>query len=93
MLGIFIKMFGIAIGTVLVLFGAANAFRSARRLDRRIAEFKAEQEALQQQGRSIDPYAALAELYAEDRPAPRGPTRSGKDARRARRYADETRQE
>ena len=66
MTGIVLKLFGIAIGVVLVVYAAANALRNARRLDRRIAEFKAEQAELEKQGGPINPYAALAELYAEE---------------------------
>src|SRR5690348_5649661 len=90
MLGIFLERFAIAMGVVLVVFSAASAFRSARLLNRRITQFKAEQEVLEKQGKAINPYAALAELYAEETPTPRGPARSGKNARRAHRFARET---
>jgi hypothetical protein len=66
MFGIVLKLFAIAVGIVLAAYAAAHALRSARRLDRRIAEFKAEQEEAQQKGGPINPYAALAELYAEE---------------------------
>lgn len=84
-----LKLFGLAICLIFVVFGAINAFRNARRLDRRIAEFKAEQEALRKQGKILDPYAAMAELYAEEMPPLRGPTRDSKVERRAQRYARE----
>ncbi len=66
MIGIVFKLFGIAISLVIVAYMAAQALRSARRLDTRIQEFKKEQEELQKQGAPFNPYAALAELYAED---------------------------
>jgi uncharacterized membrane protein (DUF106 family) len=66
MYGFVIKLFLAAIGTVLIIYMAAQAFRNARRLDKRIQEFKAEQEELEKQGKRLNPYAALAELYAED---------------------------
>lgn len=81
-----LKLFAVAGAVILVAFSAIQAFRNARRLDRRIKEFKQEQEALRQQGKILDPYAAMAELYAEEMPAPRGPTRGSKEARRAQRY-------
>lgn len=86
MIRIFLRLFAIAVGTCLVVFGAAQVFRNARRLNRRISEFKAEQEALRKQGKVIDPYAALMEIYAEEPPAPTGPIRPARDARRAQRY-------
>lgn len=70
MFGLLFKLFGIAIGVVLIAYFAANAFRKARRLDARIQEFKEEQEALAKQGRTVNPYASLAELYAEQEPPP-----------------------
>lgn len=68
MFGVFFKLFGLAAAVVIFVYLAANAFRKARRLDRRIQEFKAEQEALEKKGGPINPYAALAELYAEKTP-------------------------
>ncbi len=65
MLGIILKLFGAAIGSIAVYYAAATALRSARRLDKRIQEFKEEQEELQKQRGPINPYAALADLYAE----------------------------
>lgn len=59
------KLFGIAIVVVVILYLIAGALRKARRLDRRIAEFKAEQEEAARQGKTIHPYAALAELYSD----------------------------
>ena len=74
MYGLVFKLFVIAIGVVMIGFAAANVFRNARRLDKRIAEFKAEQEELQQQGIVMNPYAGLAELYSEE-PQPKRPPR------------------
>ncbi len=50
----------------IVLTGVCIWFvrRSVRRLDRRIEEFQTEIEA--RQGAPLDPYAALAEIYAEE---------------------------
>lgn len=86
MIGIFLRLFAVAAGLCMVAFAIASAFRNARRLNRRIADFKAEQEELRNQGRTLDPYAALMEIYAEEPPAPTGPTRSRREARRAERY-------
>jgi hypothetical protein len=66
------KFFGIAIGAMTVIYLIGLVLRSARRLERKIADFKAEQEALQNSGAPINPYAALAELYNEP-PAPPRP--------------------
>ena len=65
MFGVVFKLFGLALAIILMVYLGANAFRKSRRLDRRIREFKAEQERLKQQGKVLDPYAALAELYTE----------------------------
>lgn len=59
------KMFGIAIGLILIVYLVANAFRNGRRLDTRIREFKAEQKSLRESGGPVNPYAELAELYKE----------------------------
>ena len=83
MWGIVFKLFGIAVGCVLIFFAAANALRSKRRLDKRIAEFKAEQEELEKQGRPLNPYAALAELYTEETQVP--PTKPRSRSPRLRR--------
>jgi hypothetical protein len=54
----------IAACTVVAVIVLRMVIRSARRLDQRIAEFREELEN-QTQG-PINPYLALAELYAED---------------------------
>lgn len=64
MFGVVFKLFGIAFAVVTVLFMAAQSFRNARRLDRRIKAFKLEQAELEKRG-PINPYMALAELYEE----------------------------
>jgi hypothetical protein len=76
MFGIVFKFLGVAIALLVVVFGIADTFRKARRLDARIQEFKREQEELAKQRGPANPYADLAELYAE-------PTRrkSGRDRR------------
>ena len=51
-------------------FLVGQVFRNVRRLDRRVAEFKAEQQALEERGRTPHPYVALAELYAEEATRP-----------------------
>jgi hypothetical protein len=65
MTGIVFKAFALAVLALSVLYMAAAAFRRARRLDARIRAFRREQEELARQGKSQDPYAALAEVYAE----------------------------
>ena len=71
MFGIVFKLFGIAIALVVIVYMAAQAFRNARRLDRRVQEFKKEQEELEKRGGPINPYAALAELYSEPQTPPK----------------------
>ena len=51
------------VGMLVVVWLAAVALRSKRRLDRRVAEFLRKQE---EGSAPVDPYAAIAELYAED---------------------------
>ncbi|HZP82358.1 MAG TPA: hypothetical protein VFB21_12025 [Chthonomonadaceae bacterium] len=86
MFGIIFKLFAIAIGLVAVAYMAAQAFRNARRLDARIQQYKAEQEELEKQGKPFNPYAALAELYAEQMPSPQkeAESRNRKPSRRKR---------
>ena len=67
MSGILLRFSGIAFCAVMCAYLIASIFRRGRLLNRQIAEFKAEQEALKASGKVIDPYAALAELYAEDK--------------------------
>lgn len=69
MFGIIFKLFAIAIGLVIVAYMAAQALRNARRLDARIQQHKDELEELEKQGKPFNPYAALAELYAEQAPS------------------------
>lgn len=64
MLGIVFKLFFIAVCAVTALFMLAGTLRKSRLLNRRIEDFKAEQDELRRSGRSADPYSALAELYA-----------------------------
>jgi hypothetical protein len=81
MYGLLFKIFGIALGILLVFYAAATALRSARRLDRRITEFKEEQEELRKRGIIENPYLALAEIYAEDAATrPDSPNRSRRKA-------------
>lgn len=68
MYAIIFKLFALSFCIVIVLYLVAGAFRKARRLDARIQKFKEEQEEAQKQGRVQDPYAALAELYTEEKP-------------------------
>ncbi len=65
-MGIAIKLFAIAIGSLVVIYFAAGAFRNARRLGHRIDEFREEQDTFDKRNGSPYPYAALAELYRED---------------------------
>ena len=76
MFGIVFKLLGLAIAILVVVYGIANTFRKARRLDARIQEFKREQEELANRRGPANPYADLAELYAEP---PR--RKSGRDRR------------
>jgi hypothetical protein len=62
MFGIVLKLFAIAGGATLAVWAAATALRSSRQLDRRIKEFKAEQEERERTGRPIDPYSEFADL-------------------------------
>ena len=71
MFGVLFKLMFLALGVFLAMFGAGQAFRSARRLDRRIAQFKAEQREREEQGRTLHPYLAMAELYQEEELAKR----------------------
>ena len=65
------KFFAIAVATMTIFYLAALVLRSVRRLNQRIAEFKAEQEALQNKPGPINPYAALAEIYEPPDPPKR----------------------
>lgn len=67
----------LAVGAILCGVCLAFVVRSIRRLNKGIEEFEAELEA--RQGAPLDPYAALAEVYAQVRPprtkTPRRPSR------------------
>ena len=65
MTGIVFKLFGLAILAITIAYMVASAFRQSRRLDARIRALREEQEELARQGKVQDPYAALAEIYAE----------------------------
>lgn len=67
MFGVLFKIIFMVLGACLICFAAIQAFRNARRLDRRIAEFKAEQKEMEEQGRSVPPFMALSELYTEEK--------------------------
>ncbi len=66
MFGLLFKLMFLCLGVFLLAFAAGQAFRSARRLDRRITDFKAEQEELEAQGRSLPPFMAFAEREEEE---------------------------
>lgn len=66
MFGIVLKLFIIAVGLLMLAYLAANALRSARRLDDRIARFRKEQEELERANGPINPYAAMAGLHGSD---------------------------
>lgn len=53
------------LGVSLTVFAAGMVWRSKRRLDERLRQFKAEQEAQRNTPGAINPYALLAELYQE----------------------------
>jgi len=71
MSGIVLKFGAVAAFVLFILYLAADAFRRARRLDERIRALRDEQDELTRQGRTQDPYAALAELYQERERNPR----------------------
>ncbi|MBM3494790.1 MAG: hypothetical protein FJX72_10820 [Armatimonadetes bacterium] len=54
----------VVVGIILTVLCIRLVVGSGRRLNRRIAELDAEQEA--RQGAPMDPFAALAEIYAEE---------------------------
>ena len=66
MMGLAVKLFAIAIGSLLVIYYAAGAFKNARRLSHRIDEFREEQDTFDKRKGSQNPYEALAELYVEE---------------------------
>ena len=72
MFGLLFKLMFLGLGVFLLAFAAGQAFRSARRLDRRIADFKAEQEELESQGRFLPPFMAFAEREEEEQTRRRG---------------------
>lgn len=59
------KFFLIAISVMLIFFLVGLVFRHARKLDRRIKQFKKEVADAEKQGKPINPYAELSELYSE----------------------------
>jgi hypothetical protein len=61
-----IKIVAILSCALLVLCLAGIAIRSARRLDQKIADLRADEES--SDGVVQDPYQALAELYSEHKP-------------------------
>ena len=65
--GLAFKFVGFAVCLFAIFYMAAAAFRNSRKLDHRIREFKKEQEDLTMRRGPIDPYAALSELYAEEK--------------------------
>ncbi len=67
------------VGAAAALVSAWFVVGSIRRLNRRIEEFEAELEA--RQGAPLDPYSALAEIYAEQK---RTEPRSKRNASRQR---------
>jgi hypothetical protein len=77
-LSIVLKLFFFAVCAVSALYLVAQAFRSSRRLDSRIRQFKAEQEENAQSGKPLNPYLAMAELYAASNEPPRRPRRRNK---------------
>ncbi len=56
------------LGATLAGLAAGAVWRSKRRLDARLRQFRAEQEAQRNTPGAINPYAALAELYQDDAP-------------------------
>ena len=74
--GIVLKLFGLAILGVSVLFMVASAFRQSRRLNARIRAHKEEQRELARLGKVEDPYAALSEIYKDHDAAHKEASRS-----------------
>ena len=66
MYGLIFKMFAVAFACLFIVYSIGTAFRRARRLDRRIRDYKKEQAELARRGGPINPYAGLAGLYAEE---------------------------
>jgi flagellar basal body-associated protein FliL len=60
---ILLVMVYVAVGLAVCAYLIRMVLTSKDRLDQRIEEFRQEQEA--NQGKTINPYMALAELYAE----------------------------
>lgn len=71
MYGIIFKIFALGISIVAILYLIGSTFKRARHLDARIQAFKDEQEEAKKQGRILDPYAELANLYTEQPPSAR----------------------
>ena len=70
MSGLILKFFGVAVALLVVFYSVANTFRKARKLDARIEEYKKAQEEKKRNGAVQNPYAELAEIYAEkEKPA------------------------
>ena len=69
-----IRAIFIAACLITALFLAIQVFKSKRRLDRRVEEFK--EELADGGGAAANPYLALAELYAEEERRRNGPGRS-----------------
>ncbi len=64
-MGMLFKLVFGMLGLLWLGFMAAQALRSARRLNGRIAQFKTEQEEMTAQGRIAHPYMALAQSGEE----------------------------
>ncbi len=65
MSGLVLKLFLVAASCVFIVYLLASVFRSSRKLDRRITEFKKEQEDLKNSGVILNPMQELAQLYNE----------------------------
>ena len=67
MYGYFFKLVLSVTAVLIAVYYAGGAFKNARRLNSRIEELKRDQEKRKKRGEVQDPYAQLAELYAEQK--------------------------
>ena len=81
MSGLIGKFFGVAAICLFIVYLLASVFRNARRLDRRITEFKKEQEELKNSGVVLNPMQELAQLYNENYADPSSPPRPARQRR------------
>ena len=81
MFAVLIQIFSWLLGAALLAATLLAVWRSKRRLDSRLRQFRAEQEAQRNAPGAINPYALLAELYQEHPPETEPARRSRKRPR------------